>query len=218
MYYSQHGEDKYLNDIIFRNYKNGVYIEMGALDGVLYSNTKFFEDSLGWKGILIEPNPYQFNNLLLNRPNNKLYNYLISNSYDQKKYKMFKTIHAAVSGVVDTLPENHYKKFFNNEENEMLEQEEIYIKPVKLSDVVKDSGYNKIDLLCLDVEGHEEEVLKSYDFKVKINVIMIEMLEGEDGGKKNDESNERCREILRNNGYVYYSNIHWNEIWVLENI
>ena len=44
MYYSQCQEDIYLNENIFKNKKNGVYIELGALDGILYSNTKFFED------------------------------------------------------------------------------------------------------------------------------------------------------------------------------
>jgi hypothetical protein len=60
MFYSQHSEDVLLNDTIFKNKPNGVYIELGALDGVLYSNTKFFEDLFNWKGILIEPHPEKF--------------------------------------------------------------------------------------------------------------------------------------------------------------
>ena len=46
MYYSQSGEDEFLNENYFKNKRDGVYIELGALDGVLYSNTKFFEDSI----------------------------------------------------------------------------------------------------------------------------------------------------------------------------
>ena len=45
---------------------------MGALDGIKYSNTKFFEELLNWTGILIEPNPVMFNKLIKNRPNNYL--------------------------------------------------------------------------------------------------------------------------------------------------
>ncbi len=60
MYFSQSGEDEFLNNNYFLNKKDGIYIELGALDGVLYSNTKFFEDNLNWKGILIEPHPYKF--------------------------------------------------------------------------------------------------------------------------------------------------------------
>ena len=73
MYYSQCQEDIFLNENIFKNKKNGTYIELGALDGVLYSNTKFFEDSLNWKGILIEPHPEKFKLLQINRPNNFLF-------------------------------------------------------------------------------------------------------------------------------------------------
>jgi hypothetical protein len=35
MYYSQCQEDIFLNQYIFKNKQNGVYIELGALDGVL---------------------------------------------------------------------------------------------------------------------------------------------------------------------------------------
>jgi hypothetical protein len=47
---------------------------MGALNGFTYSNTKFYEDSLGWTGVLVEANPYTFVELVYNRPNNILMN------------------------------------------------------------------------------------------------------------------------------------------------
>jgi hypothetical protein len=63
MCYSQCEEDIFLNENIFKNKTNGVYIELGALDGILYSNTKFFEDTLNWSGILIEPHPEKNNKI-----------------------------------------------------------------------------------------------------------------------------------------------------------
>ena len=69
MYYSQCGEDKFLNENFFKGKTNGVYIEMGAVDGLFQSNTKFFEDQLNWTGILIEPQPNSFKKLQMNRPN-----------------------------------------------------------------------------------------------------------------------------------------------------
>jgi hypothetical protein len=69
-YYSQCSEDKFLNDNFFKNKKTGTYIELGAVDGIFQSNTKFFEDTLGWTGILIEPEPDKFKELTQNRPNN----------------------------------------------------------------------------------------------------------------------------------------------------
>ena len=37
--------------------RQGFYIEMGAFNGHTYSNTKFFHDTLDWRGLLIEPAP-----------------------------------------------------------------------------------------------------------------------------------------------------------------
>ena len=44
MFYSQSGEDQILYDK-YLNYRDGFFIELGAMDGVCYSNTLFFENS-----------------------------------------------------------------------------------------------------------------------------------------------------------------------------
>ena len=49
---------------LFKNKKNGFFIEAGAYDGEKYSNTLLFETTLNWNGILIEPNPKYFEDLL----------------------------------------------------------------------------------------------------------------------------------------------------------
>ncbi len=67
-----------------------------------------------------------------------------------------------------------------------------------------------IDFLSLDVEGHEYEVLESWDFSVPIDIILIEMLD------TNKEKNEMCRQILVKNNYVFYSVCSHNEIFVLK--
>ena len=77
-YYSQSKEDIYLNTNYFKDKKNGTYVELGAVDGVLYSNTKFFQDTLNWKGILIEPSANMFSLLKKNRPNDLVFNEIVS--------------------------------------------------------------------------------------------------------------------------------------------
>ena len=51
---------------IFRNrIRNGFFIEAGAFDGEISSNTLFFELKQNWTGLLVEPNPDIFQMLNL---------------------------------------------------------------------------------------------------------------------------------------------------------
>ena len=207
MYFSQSGEDEFLNNNYFLNKKDGIYIELGALDGVLYSNTKFFEDNLNWKGILIEPHPYKFLNLLVNRPNNYLFNNLVSCSSEDVVFRFFVDNYSGVSGVEQTLPKEHFNNFFNSI-NEP--QDRIIIKPKSLTEIVKETDIKHINLLSLDVEGHEYEVLLSWDFSIPIDVILIETL-----GGSQCEKEEQCRQLLIKNGYKFDTKFKHNEIFIL---
>jgi len=209
MYYSQCGEDEFLNATFFKNKKNGIYIELGALDGVLYSNTKFFQDTLNWSGILIEPHPNKFKLLQQNRPNNFLYNNLISCHTTPLLFRYFVDNYCAVSGVENTLPSNFFSSYFDspNPYINSLPQNKIFINPVKLIDVVKQTNIKHIDLLSLDVEGHEYEVLQSWDFSIPIDIILIEIL-GVDSNKE-----ELCRKLLIDNNYKFICKCSHNEVY-----
>lgn len=68
---SQHGEDLVLLQW-FNGICGGKYLEMGALDGVTYSNSFVFEAALEWDGLLIEITPPSLKKLQSNRPFNVL--------------------------------------------------------------------------------------------------------------------------------------------------
>ena len=55
MYNSQDNQDKYLEETVFRGYKNGVFVDVGAHDGLSINNTLYFEKYNNWTGINIEP-------------------------------------------------------------------------------------------------------------------------------------------------------------------
>ena len=211
MYYAQCQEDIFLNENIFKNKKNGTYIELGALDGILYSNTKFFEDTLNWTGILIEPHPNNFILLKQNRPNNFLFNNLVSCHEEPLIFRYFVNNHSAVSGVENTLSQHHFDTYFesDNEWNKSLQQNKIVIKPTKLSEIIRETKLTHIDLLSLDVEGHEYEVLQSWDFSIPIDIILIETLGVQ------AEKDELCRKILIKNNYKFITKYKHNEIFAL---
>eukprot|EP00966_Prymnesium_polylepis_P136577 3155617-Prymnesium_polylepis.1 len=59
---SQWGEDLAILPTLLRlprsrGKRSGVFLEMGALDGITYSNTFMLERCFGWTGFLIEANP-----------------------------------------------------------------------------------------------------------------------------------------------------------------
>ena len=83
------------------------------------------------------------------------------------------------------------------------------MKTKTLTNILKSTNITHFDLLSLDVEGHELEVLKSWDFSIPIDVILIETL----GGSQIEKENE-CRKILTNNNYKFVCKYQHNEIYI----
>jgi hypothetical protein len=47
------------------NQRNGVFVDIGANDGVSISNSLYFEERLGWTGLAVEPLPGAYARLCL---------------------------------------------------------------------------------------------------------------------------------------------------------
>lgn len=202
MFYSQNDEDKLLNNI-FNEKQNGVYIELGALDGKLHSNTLFFEKKYNWSGILIEPNPIEFKKLCLNRNHsNYLFNELISNKEEELDFYIDIDL-PAVSGVKSDIPEKNKKVWFQNNET-------LKIKPKKLTDIIKQTPFEFFDFMSLDCEGHELDVLESWDFSIPIHIIIIEM------ANDNLEKENKIYEIMKNNNYKVLFQHKSNVFFIIE--
>lgn len=65
---SQSSEDERLM-AWFKKLCGGTYIELGALDGVTFSNSHAFNKGLHWKGVLIELDSDNYKEMVVNRPN-----------------------------------------------------------------------------------------------------------------------------------------------------
>src|SRR5258708_43393 len=66
-FYSQHRQDQIVYETLFREAKTGVFVDVGAYDGETFSNSLFFEETLGWRGLCIEPLPAAFAKLRARR-------------------------------------------------------------------------------------------------------------------------------------------------------
>ena len=50
VFYSQYNQDEYIYNNFFKNKKDkGFFLEIGADDGIRFSNCKFFEETLNWE-------------------------------------------------------------------------------------------------------------------------------------------------------------------------
>ena len=141
-------------------YENGFYIECGANDGVNQSNTWYFEKSLNWKGILIEPNKKIFKELKKNRsPSNIFENVaLVSEDFKIKNKEIY-------------LSNNNLESKIKNKKS--LGDEEINTDT--LNNILSKHKVKTINFFSLDVEGYEENVLKGLNLnKFNIDYILIE--------------------------------------------
>jgi FkbM family methyltransferase len=196
IFYSQQNEDKLLYEK-YLNYKNGFFIEVGAMNGISYSNTKFFEDELNWTGILIEPTN-QFDQLIQNRPKCHNYNFAISKTDGEISFIGV----GALSGAIDSMASSYIDIWKINSKNSYK------VKSIPLHKITNELFIEKIDLLSIDVEGGELEVLNTIDWEIPIFIILIEL----DGHNK--EKDEECRKILIINGFEFDTRIGLNDIWI----
>jgi FkbM family methyltransferase len=54
-FFSEAGQDEFLWREVFDRKRDGVFVDVGAYDGVTGSNTAFFERFCGWTGLCVEP-------------------------------------------------------------------------------------------------------------------------------------------------------------------
>lgn len=193
--YSQCRQEEFVLNY-FNNKNNGVFIELGALDGIRHSNTFLLEKKYNWSGLLIEPSPSLYKELKINR-NTHTENILVGDKKQENidfLYIEDKTKCIGLQGVVENYNSKHVDRIFrelNNEPHKIIQ-----INMVTLQDLCDKHNICKVDYLSLDVEGSELKVLQGIDFsKLDIKLIGVEINYHED--------KEEIYNILNKNGYTY---------------
>lgn len=173
-FFSQYDQDKII-DRLFRNNLSGFFIDIGAHDGVTYSNTYFFEINRNYSGLCFEPNPDVYPQLIKNRKCECI-NSAVSNKTESVKFTKGTGYTEMLSGI---------SKFRDNRQIERTDKDisihggevtEIEVPAVNLNEVLNQRNIKIIDFLSLDIEGGELIVLKSIDLKeIIIKVIVVEL-------------------------------------------
>jgi FkbM family methyltransferase len=183
---SQSGEDVALHAQFFAGIERpGVFVEMGALDGLTFSNTAGLERELGWSGVLIEANPMLCGHLLRNRPHARTLCTAVSSNYDVLEFE--KGMYTATFGEVAEMDSNH-RKFHGGI------SKKVRVPSAPLGQLLRMVGVASIDLFSLDVEGAELKVLRTFDWSIPVRVWCIEVT---------DERRPAIDALLTSNGYEH---------------
>lgn len=186
-FYSQSNEDVALHNY-FCNKTGGTFVELGALDGVQYSNTKFFEDHRGWRGVLIEGQPDNAALLKMNRKKS------ITVASGICKEGVGNLTFTGSSGAVGGAVESMSKEFRKSWHGEKSREYQVPCRPI--GSILRDAGISHVDFFSLDVEGGEFSVLETMDWSITVTAWIVEL----DGHDK--EKDRRARNILLKHGYV----------------
>lgn len=159
---SQLGQDFFA--LSANGYANdGFFVEFGACDGIIFSNTFLLEKLFQWTGILSEPNA--------------------SYRDDLRKNRTAKVDNRAVSGrtgdSIEFLAAGVNSSFFDlrNKKRWGSLTSSYSVETVSLLDLLKENGCPpRAEFLSMDTEGAELEILLNFDFAaVRFNAVSIEL-------------------------------------------
>ncbi len=204
--YSQVGEDKILDYLFFQlKIDKPTYLEIGTNHPIQGNNTYFFYIR-GAQGVLVEPDPYFSAMIKQTRSRDKLYTCGIALS--QKNDANFYIYPKKYSGW-----NTFSKQEVEVRKKDNINFEQIIIVPLRnINEILKENFSVPPDLLGIDVEGLDEEIIRSYDFeRFAPKVICIEAIKF--GDSKYVEKQNGLIQYIENKGYELFASTHVNAIF-----
>lgn len=206
-YYSQCEQDQFVHENFFWETKSGIFVEIGAHNGITYSNTYFFEKEMGWTGICAEPIPEVYTQLAANRNCICIQGCITDHSGPAEFVRVFSPLVNCemLSGIFDKYDPRHiarvqFEIFLYGGKYEIIE-----VGCYLLMDVLKKNQITHVNFLSIDTEGGEFDILESIDFDhCKIDVITVE----------DNYEDLRFLSFLKEKGYQFVTRLDQDLIFV----
>jgi FkbM family methyltransferase len=167
--------------------RNGYFVEFGATDGILGSNTYLLEKEFGWNGIVAEPAKCWHSALRNNRSCHVETRCVWVDSesvleFWESSRPALSTIQSYAAGDFQGQYRHKHKSYG--------------VETISLNDLLATSGApSDIDYLSIDTEGSEFEILNGFDFsRYRFSVITCE--------HNYAPRRQRIFSLLTSNGYV----------------
>lgn len=199
MSYSQLGQDLKVVEF-YNSKKNGFFIEIGASDGISFSNTYLLESEYNWRGICIEPIPNKYNELINNRPNSICCNLPVYNETGLSVNFDISNICHLISGISINLD--------TNKEVIDMNKTTIQLNTISLLDLLDNNNAPSfIEYISLDTEGSEYEILRTFNFdKYTFGLIDVEH-------NYVEPRRTQIKELLLSKGYVYLGENKFDDMY-----
>ena len=202
-FYSQVGQDRFLLENFFRGKRGGVFLDIGAYDGETLSNTLFFEESMGWTGLCVEPLPSAFAKLQARRKA-ICENTSLADFEGEAEFVEADDVHGPnermFSGLLATFDARQVQRIEAMKQN----QSRRVVKVTKLSTLLDKHRLYDIDYCSIDTEGAELAILSDFDpARVRIGVLTIE----------NNWDDERVPKLMTAKGYEFIAKLEQDYIF-----
>jgi FkbM family methyltransferase len=169
---------KYLPD------RGGIFIEAGAYDGYWQSNTYWLERFRSWTGVLVEPIPEFAAKARDQRPRSTVIQCALVGSAEPGD-----TVQIRYGGTMSMVlgawgsDEEERKRAALGLRGRAQVPEILTVPARSLSSVLDEAHIGQIDLLSLDVEGHESSVLEGLDLDRHCpQYLLVEIVDFEQAG------------------------------------
>ena len=198
--------DKFLYDRYFSGRElSGVVLECGAFDGITESSCRFFEESLGWQAINIEASPSIYAKLVQQRPQSRNLNVALSNQQGQAEFVdvTYPGYELCTNGSLSHL--QAHREWLDNAN---CTYTKTVVPTCTFKDLVRDLALERLDLMVLDIEGHELQALQGFaGAHILPDVLCVE--HGHLGVNA-------LREVIQPLGYCFDTTSHVNSFYVLQ--
>lgn len=148
-------------------FARGIFVEAGANDGLTQSNTAYFEQYRGWRGLLIEPIPQLVKLCAANRPLARVEQCaLVPFDFGHSAVTMrYCNLMSIVEGARGSPAADMTYLINGRQWLSAADQPYTLQVPARtLTDVLASHRIKRIDFLSLDVEGFEAPALMGLDF------------------------------------------------------
>lgn len=211
-YYSQFGQDQFLDQQVFKGKKRGIFVDIGAYDGITSSNSYFFEKYRNWSGLCIEPTPDAYEKLKKNRRAKTINGCIWKKTGPALFLKVMypNGIAHELSGLVESYDTRSFKtlkEYWMREHQYIVE--EIMVPCFSFNDLCSQEGYTTIDYLSIDTEGSELAILQSIDF----NTFSIKII-----GVENNYNEPAIKEFLATKNYRFITRIGVDDFYCKESV